>query len=175
MRVRRGLYLTAMSVLAGNLLLVTVAISPQSSSAASGGSGVTAPVSEDTPANGLDAQPATLTEQVDLIELNHFVDDEGREVFRQLVFYDWSNLESRFHVRAWRLVKHDHQVPRQFWKPRRYECQWHDEGVCKVVRSTQFRETWAQQDPERTNRKFLPEDQRVPLFAKKNPPSSVTR
>ena len=30
------------------------------------------------------------TRHVDLIELNHFVDEDGREVFKQVIFYDWS-------------------------------------------------------------------------------------
>jgi hypothetical protein len=104
------------------------------------------------------------TEYVDLIELNHFIDDEGRQVFRQLVFYDWSDLDKRFQVRAWRLVKNDRQLPRRFWKPDRYECHWHDGGQRKIVSAKQLQETWSQQDPERTNRKYLPEGQRIPLF-----------
>ena len=43
---------------------------------------------------------ATLRQRVDLIELNHFVDEDGREVFRQVIFYDWSKSHKRFHVRA---------------------------------------------------------------------------
>ena len=42
--------------------------------------------------------------QVDLIELNHFMDEEGREVFQQVIFYDWCKVNKRFHVRAWRLI-----------------------------------------------------------------------
>jgi hypothetical protein len=116
--------------------------------------------------SNVSVQVGQKSEQVDLIELNHFIDDEGREVFRQLVFYDWSEFEKRFHVRAWRLIKCEQQLPRRFWKPQRYECRWHDDGVSKTVSARQLRETWTQQDPERVNRKFLPEDQRVPLFAK---------
>lgn len=106
------------------------------------------------------------TEYVDLVELNHFIDDQGRQVFRQLVFYDWSDLDKRFQVRSWRLIKNDRQLPRRFWTPKRYECHWHDDGQRRTVLAKQMRETWTQQDPERANRKFLPEDQRVPLFAK---------
>ena len=104
-------------------------------------------------------------QDVDLIELNHFVDEEGREVFRQLIFYDWSKTSHRFHVRAWRLVKHESQLPQRQWKPDRYHCTWMDEGLRREVTATQMRETWTQRDPERVNRKYLPEDQRVPLFA----------
>ena len=54
---------------------------------------------------------AVVKQRVDLIELNHFVDEDGREVFRQVIFYDWSKSHHRFHVRAWRLIKRESQVP----------------------------------------------------------------
>jgi hypothetical protein len=106
---------------------------------------------------------ATIKQRVDLIELNHFVDQDGREVFQQVIFYDWSRMNRRFHVRAWRLIKHDSQIPTRHWSPVRYQCQWHDDGLLRQVRAPQLRETWSQSDPERVNRALLPEDQRVPL------------
>ena len=112
---------------------------------------------------------AAIKQRVDLIELNHFVDEDGREVFQQVIFYDWSPLHRRFHVRAWRLVKHPSQIPSRHWNPNRYECTWHDDGVLRQVWSPKLRETWSQQDPERINRTLLPEDQRVPLRAPRPP------
>ncbi len=103
-------------------------------------------------------------QRVDMIELNHFVDEDGREVFRQVIFYDWSKSQRRFHVRAWRLIKHENQLPRRRWNPAYYECSWHDEGILRRVWAPSLRETWTQRDPERVNRSVLPEDQRVPLF-----------
>lgn len=76
---------------------------------------------------------ATVQQRVDLIELNHFVDDEGREVFRQVIFYDWSDEHHRFHVRAWRLIKQDSQLPNRRWNPQRYQCTWHDDGLLRQV------------------------------------------
>ena len=111
-------------------------------------------------------------EQVDLIEFNHFVDEDGREVFRQVIFYDWSKKHSRYHVRAWRLIKRDSQVPQRHWDPHRYTCTWLDDGVIREVNSRSLRETWTQQDPERVNRQFLPEDKRVPLFLTSKPQST---
>ncbi|TWT52667.1 hypothetical protein Pla22_02930 [Rubripirellula amarantea] len=105
-------------------------------------------------------------EEVDLVELNHFVDEDGREVFRQVIFYDWSKTDRRFHVRGWRLIKDESQLPLRRWKPARYEIRWHENASCRQVNASQLRETWTQQDPERVNRAFLPEDQRIPLFAK---------
>ncbi|GAA5509887.1 hypothetical protein [Novipirellula caenicola] len=118
-----------------------------------------------TVASGVaDQSPSSLTERVDMIELNHFVDENGREVFQQLIFYDWSKQEKRFHVRAWRLVKKPSQLPTRRWNPTLYECVWHDDGVRKMVTSASMRETWSQQDPERVNREFLSEDRRIPLW-----------
>jgi len=108
-----------------------------------------------------------ICEQVDLIELNHFIDEDGREVFRQVIFYDWSESHHRFHVRAWRLVKEESQLPRRRWNPSRYQCTWHDEGLLRRVTARHLRETWSQKDPERVNRKLLPEDQRIGLFTPK--------
>lgn len=102
--------------------------------------------------------------KVDLIELNHFLDDEGREVFQQVIFYDWCKPKQQFHVRAWRLIKKDNQLPIRHWNPRYYQCTWHDGLMLRQVRASKMRETWSQQDPERVNRKFLPEDRRIPLF-----------
>lgn len=111
--------------------------------------------------------PGLEIETVDLIELNHFMDDDGREVFRQTIFYDWSKNDRRFHVRGWRLVKEDSQLPMRRWNPSHYECRWHDNASRRQVNALQLRETWTQQDPERVNRALLPEDQRVPLFARR--------
>ncbi|QDT03370.1 hypothetical protein K227x_17520 [Rubripirellula lacrimiformis] len=110
------------------------------------------------------SDPAAVHQEVDLIELNHFVDGDGREVFRQVIFYDWSNQHHRFHVRAWRLIKNENQVPKRRWNPDCHQCTWHDNGLLRQVSAPKMRETWTQQDPERVNRKLLPEDQRIPLF-----------
>lgn len=110
-------------------------------------------------------------QRVDLVELNHFVDDDGREVFRQVIFYDWSKTHHRFHVRAWRLIKSENQIPVRRWNPPRYQCTWHDDGLLRQVWAPQLRETWTQRDPERVNRALLPEDQRIPLHVPKPPAS----
>ena len=119
-----------------------------------------------------------MRQRVDMIELNHFVDEEGREVFQQVIFYDWSTEHKRFHVRAWRLVKKPSQVPKRRWDPPMYQCTWNDERVLRQVWAPSMRETWSQQDPERVNRTLLPEDQRIPLFVPqvaKQPDNTRTR
>jgi len=106
------------------------------------------------------ADNTVVQQRVDLIELNHFIDDSGRHVFDQLIFYDWSAVHGRYHVRAWRLVKTPTQLPVRHWNPASYRCVWHDDGVLREVWSPLYRETWSQNDPERENRKLLAEDKR---------------
>ena len=102
-------------------------------------------------------------QQVDLIELNHFLDDTGRHVFDQLVFYEWSPQRSAFRVIAWRMVKRPEQWPVRTWAPVGYRCIWQDEGVLREIWSSAFRETWTQSDPERENRQFFSETRRPEL------------
>lgn len=104
------------------------------------------------------------SQRVDLIELNHFIDKDGREIFRQVLFYDWSESHRRYVVRAWRLVKDESLLPRRRWNPAVYECLWHDDGLLRRITAPAFRETWSQQDPERVNRQLLAEDAREPLL-----------
>lgn len=104
--------------------------------------------------------------QVDMIELNHYIDEDGREVFRQLVFYDWSPRHKQFHVRAWRLIKKPSQLPQRRWVPSQYETKWIENGTVRIVQSKTMQETWTRRDPERVNRQLLPEDKRVPLWSK---------
>lgn len=113
---------------------------------------------------GMVSNSMVANQRVDLIELNHFIDPEGREVFRQVLFYDWSGTHRRYVVRAWRLVKAESQLPRRRWSPPAYQCVWHDDGLLREVSAPSFRETWTQQDPERENRKLVREDERVPLI-----------
>ena len=109
------------------------------------------------------AAAVVVQQRVDLIELNHFIDQEGREVFRQVLFYDWSPRHRQYIVRAWRLVKLESLIPRRRWSPPGYECLWHDDGLLRQVNAAAFRETWTQHDPERVNRKWVAEEDRVPL------------
>jgi hypothetical protein len=106
----------------------------------------------------------TTSAEVDLVELNHFLDDHGREVFRQVVFFDWSRENRQFEVRAWRLIKHPSQLPRQANGPSGFVVRWQDKSMTREVRAKSMRETWSQNDPERVNRAILPENQRRPLW-----------
>jgi len=123
------------------------------------------------------------TTLVDLVEVNHFYDDKGDLVFDQVIFYDWTPKESRYNVRAWRLVKDFKPFPDRVWfdkvgreggvVPAKYperagagyawRCHWEDAGTWRIVIAASHRETWTQYDPELTEREFLPKEKRKEL------------
>ncbi len=112
------------------------------------------------------ALPTFGYESVDLIELNHFHEEEGRHVYDQLIFYEWSPSQAKYHVRAWCLVE-----PKEFSKlpteiNGRTVVRWYDKDqqIDRRVSSPLYRETWTQVDPERANKKILPENQRTQLI-----------
>ena len=111
------------------------------------------------------------TERVDLIEVNHFYDDQGRLVFDQLLFYDWSHDDARYQLRAWRMVKNSSQLPQRNWQSGGYSSVWQDGEVLRKVVSPTTRESWTQYDPELTEREFLPKERRKELRS----PSSLVK
>jgi hypothetical protein len=106
---------------------------------------------------------ATPRDHVDLIEINHFLDEQGKLVFDQLIFYDWCELRGRFQVRAWRLMKSDAQRPRYDFQTRDYVASWYDGDWLREVRAPSVTETWTHHDPEVVERQFLPKEKRMEL------------
>jgi hypothetical protein len=104
-----------------------------------------------------------LEEHSDLIEINHFFDEQGRLVFSQIIFYEWCGADGRFQVRDWRLLKEQAQIPLRDWRNNRFVAEWRDAKEKDVLRRTTasaLRETWTQYDPELKEREILPQEQR---------------
>lgn len=112
----------------------------------------------------LQPQPDVACDEVDLIEINHFHDEQGRLVFDQVIFYDWSPLHSRYLVRAWRLLKTPAQVPAKDWNQSEFVAIWHDGDTLRKVSAKVLRETWTQHDPELVAREYLPKEKRRELL-----------
>lgn len=107
---------------------------------------------------------SVVRDSCDLIELNHFYDDQGRLVFDQVIFWDWSDDEGRYNVRAWRLVKNPTQLPQRDWNGGGYSALWIDgEQTLRRVHCAAFTESWTQHDPELAEREFLSAERRRPL------------
>lgn len=97
-----------------------------------------------------------LRERCDVIELNHMYDGEGRLVFDQVIFWDWTPDECRYQVRAWRIVKWPSQIPERDHARACWRTVFRDGEVLRVVESQSMGETWTQYDPEVFEREVLP-------------------
>jgi hypothetical protein len=112
---------------------------------------------------GINPTEDVARERVDLMEVNHFYDEQGRLVFDQVIFYDWSPDHSRYMVRAWRLVKNPSQLPERDWRDGGYLAVWQDGEILRRVRAQSMRESWTQYDPELAEREYLPKEKRKEL------------
>jgi hypothetical protein len=54
---------------------------------------------------GIIPQETTLKDHVDMVEINHFYNEQGALVFDQVIYWDWNGAEGRFEVVDWRLIK----------------------------------------------------------------------
>lgn len=108
------------------------------------------------------SRSSTCSEEVDLIELNHFHDCLGRHVYDQVIFYEWSAEFQQYHVRAWCLVEDRESAnrrPTRTYTDNRYHVHWEDrdQHLSRKISSPHFRESWTQVDPERANKTLLDE------------------
>jgi hypothetical protein len=101
-------------------------------------------------------------DRVDVVEINHFYDDQGRLVFDQAIFWDWCPANERFRVRDWRLLKTPAQIPQRSVTGG-YVAVWFDGDAMRRVRCRQVRESWTMFDPELAQREILPKANRREL------------
>lgn len=107
-----------------------------------------------------------LKQRVELIELNHYYDCQGKHQFDQVIFYEWAPDYRRFHVIAWSLVEGDlKRLPRRLPGSGLTSLTWFDRDakVHREVQAKLYRETWSQSDPERTNKQWIEEKDRLCL------------
>jgi hypothetical protein len=109
---------------------------------------------------GLSPPAASITDSVEIIELNHYFDADGRLIFDQIIFWEWFDGAGELHVVAWRLCKSPAQIPLRDWSRGGYAATWLDGERFRQVRALSFRETWTQFDPEVEDRQFIPPDHR---------------
>ena len=113
---------------------------------------------------------STIAEEVvDLIELNHFYDQQGRLVYDQVIFYERAPESGRFQVRAWCLVEDRESLNRRPVKNQQtelYQVDWFDtdQRLLRKITSRLYRESWTQIDPERTNKKIHDERLRIAMI-----------
>ena len=92
-----------------------------------------------------------LHDTVDIVEINHVHDANGRLVLTQLIFWDWE--DGQFQVVGWKM-KGSIRPPER--ASGGFKTIWADKHRLRVVSSHSTRETWTQYDPEVAARKTLP-------------------
>jgi hypothetical protein len=127
-------------------------------------------------ADELHQSEGVIAESVDLLELNHHFDTEGRQVFAQLCFYDWSDELQRYDCIAFRMVSSGNLWPQRNWAKGGYYVVWNDYEILRRVDAKAFIETWSQEgtnapDPEIAAREFTPKHHRREL----KPPRELKR
>jgi hypothetical protein len=108
-----------------------------------------------------DPPSIAIASHVDLVEINHYHDLQGRPVFDQLIYYDWDNDARRYNVCAWRLLKEDNQIPVRNPATGKYTATWHDGKTLRIVHADRRVETWTQHDPENHERVHRAKSQRA--------------
>jgi hypothetical protein len=101
-------------------------------------------------------------DHVDLVEVNHFFDSDGNFVLDQVIYYNWSTDDTRFHVADYRLFKSPLQNPIREIGTNHFSV-WQDGSILRCIQSDGFAETWTQNDPEHRERVILPNDERIGL------------
>lgn len=106
-----------------------------------------------------DRSPVVVVDRVDVVEVNHFYDGQGKLVFCQILWWEWRADEdgSAHRIVDWRLMKSSGQLPVRVdgvWR-----CQWTDGERLRRVDAWSYRETWTQEDPELVDRLSMPPDQ----------------
>jgi hypothetical protein len=112
---------------------------------------------------------AILRDRVDLVEVNHFCNDQAQLVFDQIIFYEWCQGKGRHEIVAWRLLKNPRQKPQRDFRTGEHSSLWLDGETIREVRAQTVRETWTQVDPELVGRETLPKEQRKELSRRTAP------
>lgn len=104
---------------------------------------------------GLVMEGPMLTDEADIIEINHYYDERGKHVFDQVIFWEWRAEESAYRVIAWRFLKRPYEISLRDPYRGDYTFRWADDDRLRQVRAPWFRETWTQYDPEVNDRRFF--------------------
>lgn len=111
-------------------------------------------------------QPSIIVrDRVDVIEINHFHDDEAKQVFEQLLFWDWCDRRGCLHIADWRLSKGAIR-PHYDYARGEWLATWTDGTTLREVKASGFRETWTQHDPELEDRAKWPQERRRKLSSR---------
>lgn len=91
--------------------------------------------------------------RVDMIELNHYYDPDGKHIFDQVIIWEWVPREDSHRVLWWRIYRGSGI---RKCGPCGAEYVEHCEGGIIKYKAIVYRETWTQRDPEMEDRDRAP-------------------
>lgn len=106
-------------------------------------------------------------ERVDIMEINHYYDEDTKKLqFTQVIFWEIHKPTQQKVVVKWYLLNDLHQRPRLVPGTREYVVTWIDEKDRRIRKfyTNILTETWTTYDPERENKKILPEKDRLGIL-----------
>jgi hypothetical protein len=97
-----------------------------------------------------------LRDQVDILELNHYYDGHGKEVFSQWIGWCWNHDLGHYECQWWRFTKDSQYTTRQRGATCGYVWIWVDAKNLRCIHYEVWNETWTQYDREIVDREHLP-------------------
>ena len=107
-----------------------------------------------------------VTDRVDVIELNYFLNEVGAINFAQVIFWEWDSASRRFRVVDFHILEQDTE---HIWPAKMssglYVYFWWDSraGTCRRIVAPYFYTTVTREDPEMKDRDKWPKDERREL------------
>lgn len=111
----------------------------------------------------------TVSDSVDIIEINHFLNDSGQTQLDQFIFWDYSPSLGEYVVVAWRSIKTE---DRPYKSGSNYVLTFKDTrdgSILRKVYAKHIRETWTDYDPETVNQEYLDRNNRRELTTRPKP------
>ncbi len=113
-------------------------------------------------------QDLALVDRTELVEVNHFHDEDGRLVFKQLIWWEWDFEKGRYRVADWRLLKDDSMRPQRTFHPAGWLVMLQEGESLRMIHSEIARETKTLYDPELIDRLEWPVEKRRKLSTRRN-------
>ena len=113
-----------------------------------------------------------IKQNCDMMELNHFYDGKCKHIYDQVIYWRRKPENGKYEVRAWALVEDRESIRNRpiknvnsgLWESY-YKRSGDDYYI--LITSPIFKESWTQKDPEREDKKNLPENLRLDFYNKR--------
>ena len=107
---------------------------------------------------------APVVDEVDAIQVHHMLDEQGRHIFSELIF--WEKVEGvGLCVVDWRLLKPGRTKPVFNSSRKQWVARFLEGGIEREIRGDRYWETMSANDPELENREVWPTKRRRELSA----------